>query len=84
MSENISRIEQHGCIVCGKLYDLLTVRTPVGALVGVTVTNPGAHPITETDPPLLVCNMHSSRQVEIALARHHPGPEKQENPEDEE
>ncbi len=74
MSENTNRVEIHGCIVCGKLHNVLVVRTPSGKLVGYTATGQGASPIPGADPPLVACNTHTGEEIKAALARHHPGP----------
>jgi hypothetical protein len=78
MSENLNRVEVHGCIVCGKLHNVLVVYTPSGELVGYTATGGGAHPIPGADPPLVACNDHTPEQISAALARHHTGLEEDE------
>jgi hypothetical protein len=82
MSDNINRVEQHGCIVCGKIYNLLVVYTPSGKMVGSTVTSPGGHPVPDAVRPLAACNTHSGEEIETALARHYPGKEQAEDRED--
>ena len=82
MSDNINRVEQHGCIVCGKIYNLLVVYTPSGLMVGCTVTSPGGNPVPDAVRPLAACNTHSGAEIETALARHYPGMEQTEDRED--
>lgn len=82
MSGNTNKVEVHGCIVCGKLHNLLVITTPEGKMVGYTVTSPGCHPLPGTYRPLVVCDDHTTEDIEAALARHHPGPEKTEDTEE--
>jgi hypothetical protein len=42
MSENKNAVENHGCIVCARIFNILAVYTPDGRLVGCTVTSPAA------------------------------------------
>ncbi len=82
MSKNTNRVEIHGCIVCGKLHNVLVVRTPGGQMVGYTATDHEASPIPGADPPLIACNTHTADEVKAALARHRTGPEKGQDPEE--
>ena len=82
MSENTNKIEQHGCIVCGKIYDLLVVRDSTGQMIGCTVTSPGGRIVPDKDRPLASCSNHSNEEVETALKRHYPGMEQEEDRED--
>jgi hypothetical protein len=80
MPSNRKVVEVHGCIVCGKLYELLVVYAPDGHMVDCTVTSPGGRRVTDAERPLVACNRHSAEQTDKALARHYPG--KEENEED--
>lgn len=82
MSDNTNRVEQHGCIVCGRIHDLLVVYTPTGKIVGCTVTSPDGHPVPDAVRPLVACNNHSGEAIETALARHYPGMEQEEDREE--
>ena len=82
MSDNTNRIEPHGCIVCGKIYNLLVVYTPSGKITGCTVTSPGGRVVPDAVRPLAACNTHSGTEGETALARHYPGAEQAEDRED--
>jgi hypothetical protein len=73
MSNNSNAMEQHGCIVCGKVYNLLVEYTPDGQLVDCTVTSYSGRRVADAHWPLVACNIHSEAQVEEALARHYPG-----------
>ena len=81
MSENTNRVELHGCIVCGKLHNLLVVTTPRGELVGYTVTGSGCHTLPGAERPLVACDAHTTEEIDAALSHHHPGPEQSEDPE---
>jgi hypothetical protein len=65
---NIKRVETHGCIICGKLYDLLVVSDSQGRLVDFAVTTPGGVAI-KGERPLVACESHTADQVKAALAR---------------
>jgi hypothetical protein len=82
MSENTNRVEQHGCIVCGKLHTLLVVYSPSGTVVGCTVTSPGGRVVPDKTKPLASCDTHSEAEVDYALTRHYPGMEQKEDKED--
>ncbi len=79
MSNNTNKVEVHGCIVCGKLYDVLVVYTPSGNVYGYSVTSAGAHPLAGGDKPLVACDRHTGDEIKSALAKHHPGPQKGED-----
>ncbi len=66
-------VEQHGCIVCGRLYNILVIYNPAGKMIDCTVTDPGGRRIPDPDRPLVACNRHSESEVERALAKHYPG-----------
>ena len=82
MTDNINKVEQHGCIVCGKVYNMLVVYTPSGKMFGCTVTSPGGRVVADEIRPLVACNKHRQMEVETALARHYPGMEQPEDRED--
>ena len=82
MSDNTNRVEQHGCIVCGKIYNLLVVYAPSGMMVDCTVTSPGGCVVPDATRPLAACNTHSGAEIETALARHYLGMEQAEDRED--
>ena len=82
MSDNTNRVEPHGCIVCGKIYNLLVVYAPSGLMVACTVTSPGGRVVPDTVRPLAACNTHSRAEIETALTRHYPGMEQAEDRQD--
>jgi hypothetical protein len=74
MSENINRVEPHGCIVCGRTYDMLVVYSPSGRMVDCTVTSPGGgHRVPDTQRPLVACDRHSQQEIQAAYAQRYPG-----------
>ena len=79
MSENTNKVEEHGCIVCGKIYNLLVVYTPSGKMFACSVISPGGHPVPDAVRPLVACNAHSGAEIETALTRHYPGQEQAED-----
>lgn len=66
MSENKNIVEMHGCIVCGKIFNILTVVTPDGRLVDFTVTSPGGHRVQDERRPLVACDRHTTEEIETA------------------
>jgi len=79
MSDNTNRVEQHGCIVCGKIYNLLVVYAPSGKMVGCSVVSPGGRVVPDEERPLAACNTHSGVEIETAIAQHYPGMEQAED-----
>jgi hypothetical protein len=77
MSENSIAAEQHGCIVCGRIYSLLVIYDPDGRLVDCTVTSPGGHRVVDSYWPLAACNRHTEAEIKTALANHYPGKAKE-------
>jgi hypothetical protein len=73
MSHNSNIVEQHGCIVCGKVYNLLVVYDPGGRMIDCKVTSPGGHVVRDLERPLVSCNRHTAEEIQIALAHHYPG-----------
>jgi len=76
MSNNANVVEQHGCIVCGKIYNLLVIYNPEGKLVDCTVTSPGGQRVRDAHWPLVACNQHTETEINTALANHFPGKSK--------
>lgn len=68
-SENNPVIEIHGCIVCGKLLNILAVYSPEGKLMDCTVTSPGGHCVIFDEKPLATCDDHPSEQIETAYKK---------------
>ena len=69
MTEKRKEVEMHGCIVCGKVYNVLAVYSDYGSLVDWAVSNPDAHILKEKDHILVACNAHSFESQEAAVKR---------------
>ncbi len=69
MTENHAKGEMHGCIVCGKLYQLYVVHDPQGRYMGCTVMTPGGRVVPNPVRPLVACERHSQGEVEAAVER---------------
>ncbi len=69
MSENHARGEMHGCVVCGKLYQLYVVHDAQGKYIGCKVMTPGGKVVPNANRPLVACERHSDREIEAAVER---------------
>ena len=69
MSKNKNVVEMHGCIVCGKVFNIMVVYTLTDRLVDCTVTSPGGHRVPDEQRPLVACNTHTSGEIEAAYKR---------------
>ena len=69
MSENITVVEMHGCIVCARIFNTLAIYTPDGRLVDCTVTSPGGHCVSDERQPLVACDTHTGGEIETAYKR---------------
>ena len=83
MSDNINRVEPHGCLVCGRSYDMLVVYSPAGRMVDCTVTAPGGHRVPDPQRPLVACDRHSTQEIQAAYAQRYPGGPRAEDRENE-
>lgn len=61
--------EAHGCIVCGKLYQLYVVHDSEGNYLGSKVMSAGGREVKGYDRPLVACERHSAEEVERAANR---------------
>ncbi len=61
--------EMHGCVVCGKLYQLYVVYDAQGNFIGCKVMTPGGRVVPNPYRPLVACERHSVRDVELAVER---------------
>lgn len=59
----------HGCIVCGKLYQLYVVRDSNGNYIGSKVMSAGGREVKYMDRPLVACEEHTDEEIERALIR---------------
>ncbi len=69
MTDKFTKGEMHGCIVCGKLYQLYVVRGAGEIYVDAKVMSEGGRLVRHPDRPLVACVNHSDAQVESAVAR---------------
>ena len=69
MSENRTVGEMHGCIVCGKLYQLYVVYDDHGKFIGCKVMTPGGRAVANPSRPLVACDRHSEKEIAAAVER---------------
>lgn len=73
MSETKAKGEMHGCIVCGKLYQLLVVYDADGKYIGSKVMSAGGKEVKDADRPLAACEGHTDKEIERAVERVYGG-----------
>ncbi len=61
--------EVHGCIVCGKLYQLYAVHDAQGNYIGSRIMTPGGREVQGYGRPLVACEKHSAEEVGRAAER---------------
>ncbi len=61
--------EVHGCIVCGKLYQLYVVHDAEGNYIGSKVMTPGGKEVKGYGRPLVACERHTPAEIERAAER---------------
>lgn len=69
MSEKHTRGEMHGCVVCGKLYELYVVYDGNGKFIDCKVMSAGGKRVPNSQRALVACERHSEKEVEAAVAR---------------
>ena len=69
MSETKAKGELHGCIVCGKLYQLLIAYDSNGKYIGSKVMSAGGREVKATTRPLVACEKHTDQEIERAIQR---------------
>lgn len=79
MTENHTRGEIHGCIVCAKPYELYVVYDPSGKFVDMKVMSEGGRRVEHPTRPLVACNTHSEAEVEAAVIRAYGPPAEDED-----
>ena len=67
--------ETHGCIVCGKPYQLYVVYDVSGKFIDFKVMSTGAKPVKHAHRPLVACEKHGEDQIEAAVTKVY-GPQK--------
>jgi hypothetical protein len=61
--------ETHGCIVCGKPYQLYVVYDANGKFIDFKIMSEGAKPVKYAYRPLVACDKHSQEQIEAAVVK---------------
>jgi len=69
MTENKAKGEMHGCIVCGKLYQLYVIYDPTGKYLGSRVMSAGGKEVKDSPRPLVACEKHTVKEIERAVER---------------
>jgi succinate dehydrogenase/fumarate reductase-like Fe-S protein len=69
MSDTKAKGEMHGCIVCGKLYQLLIAYDSNGNYIGSKVMSAGGREVTGAGRPLVACETHDNDDVARAVER---------------
>ncbi len=69
MPDNHTVGEMHGCVVCGKLYQLYVVYNADGKFIGCKVMSPGGRVVPNPARPLVACERHTQKEVEAAVER---------------
>lgn len=69
MAETTTKGEMHGCIVCGKLYQLYVVHDANGNYLGSKIMSAGGHVVEGMERPLVACDTHSPDEVARAVQR---------------
>ncbi len=73
MTEKYTKGETHGCIVCGKLYQLYVVTDKSGKFLDAKVMSAGGNLVSYAARPLVACEKHSNAEIESAVARVYGG-----------
>jgi hypothetical protein len=61
--------ETHGCIVCGKLYQLYVIHDSEGIYLGSKVMSAGGQEVKGYGRPLVACERHSDEEIARAVNR---------------
>jgi len=69
MAENTTKGEMHGCIVCGKLYQLYVVYDSNKNYIDSKVMSAGGKKVSGVNRPLVACETHSPADIEKAIKR---------------
>ena len=69
MTEKYTKGEAHGCIVCGKLYQLNVVNDANGRYVDAKLMSTGGKLVRNATRPLVACSSHPAEQVKNAVER---------------
>ena len=61
--------ETHGCIVCGKLYQMYIVSDDEGKYLGSKVMTAGGKEVSGYGRPLVACEKHTPDEIGRAVDR---------------
>lgn len=61
--------EMHGCIVCGKLYQLYAAYDENGNYIGSKIMSAGGKIVKDEKRPLVACETHTDDDIERAVNR---------------
>ena len=68
MPETHTKGEMHGCVVCGKPYQLYVVYDAQDKFVDCKVMSVDARRVPDEKRPLVACSKHSDEKIAEALA----------------
>ena len=63
------KVETHGCILCGKLYQLVVAYDASGKFIASKVMVTGGKPVKDATRPLVACEKHTDEEIERAVNR---------------
>ena len=69
MTDNHTKGEMHGCIVCGRLYELYVVYEPGGRFIDSMVLSAGGKRVPHPVRPLVACEHHTDDEIGRAVER---------------
>jgi hypothetical protein len=69
MSDPKAKGEMHGCIVCGKLYQLYVIHDSEGNYLGSKVMSAGGKEVKGANRPLVACESHTPDEIASAVER---------------
>jgi hypothetical protein len=69
MSDTKAKGEMHGCIVCGKPYQLLIVYDSNGKYIGSKVMSAGGKEVKGATRPLVACEKHTDQEIQRAVQK---------------
>lgn len=79
MSDTKGKVEVHGCIVCGKLYQLVVAYGADRKYIGSKVMSTGGREVKGANRPLVACEKHTDEEVERAVTRVYGGDQEEED-----
>jgi succinate dehydrogenase/fumarate reductase-like Fe-S protein len=65
----VAKGEMHGCILCGKLYQLYVAYDGDGKYIGSKVMSAGGKVVKDASRPLVACETHTDEEIERAVTR---------------